>query len=172
MKFFSSITFFILLPCLLNAMNNKPLNQIERSLVGMYIQLNGLSNFKKKVAPQSSNQNIHNPLGVPPFEFKNIAHFFKVDYETNNLTRAIFDQIQSIEARHGYYPKKKYIYDGHYCMEVKPTNYLGHYTRYYWLEGKIGVYTVSKIKNRKALNDIAIEETERLAAVLAKAGSC
>ncbi len=165
MKFFSRITFFILAPCLLNAMDNKPLHQIERSLVGKYIQLNGLSNFKKKVALQSSNP----LLSISFFEFKITEYFFKSDCETNNLTRAIFDQIQSIEEKYGYNFKRKRIYDGHYCMEIKPTNYLGHYTRYYWVEGKSSVYTVSKIKNRKALNDIATKETERMAAVLAKA---
>jgi hypothetical protein len=166
MKFFSRITFFILAPCLLNAVNNNPLNQIERSLVGKYIQLNGLSNFKKKVALQSSNP----LLSVSPFEFKMTEYFFKSDCETNNLTKAIFDQIQSIEAKYGYNSKRKRTYDGHYCMETKPTNYLGHYTRYYWLEGKSSVYTVSKIKNRKVLNDIAIEEIGRLAAVINKEG--
>jgi len=168
MKFFF-IMAFLIVPYHLNAMH-KSLNGIEKELVLLYINLHGISDLQRKINPPdlTSQKNIKRPtLNEPPFVFPIKFYFFSIDYECNTLTKAIFDQIKTIESMYGYNPKGITSYDGHYCIKEKPTNYLGHHTRYYWFSHGT-VYIRSKIKNKNALKELVEQENTRIRNIVNK----
>lgn len=144
---------------------HKSLNDIEKRLVLLYIDLHGISDIQKKINSLNlltSKKEIKNPeLNEPPFTLSIKNYFFSIDYEQNPLTKAIFDQIKTIEDMYGYHPNKITKHDGHYCINENPTNYLGHHTRYYWFS-KSTVYIKSKIKNKNELKELVEQENSRI----------
>lgn len=142
----------------LHAMRLQPLSNIKKQLVSREIYLRGLSA-------------IANQLGKMPFAvftsnrprsvlvvLRINSIFCATETEINPLTIAIFNTIKYVEEKNGYSPKPITTVDGKYSYATQPTNYLGPYTRYYWLEeNNIHIPAIlikSEITNRQELQTI------------------
>lgn len=180
MKFFCTLTTIFAISNTLYGMF--PLNSIEKALVLREIKVRGLSAIEKEIeiSQQSTVRSQSEPtlhtsqssvprsfstsyIRVPTF-LKIQAIFCKTETNSDILTTTIFDTIASIERKNGYNPTAIESIDGHYCYTKNPTNYLGHYTRYYWAEenDKNIVRIQADILNKKDLQKITNHERELL----------
>jgi len=166
-----------------------PLNYLEKALVLREIHLRGITAIEQSLK-LSSEQNITRSSSEPILHITQqsleptlrkassetliprtritsaltINAIFcrpdETDFKPDPLTKALFNKINEIEAKHGYCPREIKTIDGHYYYTEDPTNILGHYARYYWEneKSKDVVRIICSITNRKGLEEIVKQE--------------
>lgn len=127
---------------------SEPLNIIQTQLILRTIQKRGLDSVRQEIQKAASPELIKSTWGDEErysiaLELEDIFH--KNEILTDPLVHDIFNVIAEQEKESGYVPDhiEKEMYGA--IFNVQPTNFLGHNTRYYWLE-KDGTLSTDSVR--------------------------